>query len=578
MTRGLSSATDWSTAFLTQLVEEGVRHIVVSPGSRSQALALAADALASSGLRPVRLHVVIDERSAAFFGLGLALQTLQPTVLMCTSGSAPAHYLPALLEAKHSGIPLIAVTADRPEELQGVGANQTTTQAGMFGPATHSVFDVATPIPSPFLHTDARQLAVEVLYSALSGAPNGRSGPVQVNVGFREPLSAPITEGDIEEVLSEALPRNESLAVPPTSFEPVIDLTPEPGTAVVAGHRAGPEAELLARELGAVLFAEVHSGARLGPHLAIPVEKLLQSPPEGQTLSRVICVGRPTLSRSVNHVLSSVEIEQIVWQKGEPEASNLSGTARIANRVSVTRRATESEIRQWVRPWITESRRVLGELSAGVDPAAPDVESLASETVARRAEFATKEMEVMRKALSRRDIAREVWEATWPDDELILSSSRMIREFDGFVPGKKISVWSSRGISGIDGTLATARGIAAARKSFELAGVTRVVLGDLALLHDVGSLLTGPAEFQDSRFQAIVVRDGGGSIFDSLDVFESAPRESFDRVIFSPSSADFAALARAYGWAYRHAETLGDFIEALANSRSPLLIDCSVPR
>jgi 2-succinyl-5-enolpyruvyl-6-hydroxy-3-cyclohexene-1-carboxylate synthase len=157
----------------------------------------------------------------------------------------------------------------------------------------------------------------------------------------------------------------------------------------------------------------------------------------------------------------------------------------------------------------------------------------------------------------------------------------MIRECDIAVAGKNIPAWSSRGLSGIDGTIATARGIAMARAHSgdpATAGITRVVLGDLAFLHDAGSLLLDQGEAEDTRVQVIVVRDGGGSLFDLLEASRTAEAEAFNRVIFTPAEADIEALAGAYGWSYVMAKNHGDLVEALANPAQHLVVDCLVPR
>ena len=571
-----SPATTWSLAFVAELVRSGVQHIVLSPGSRSQALALSADALSQWEGSELHVQVCIDERTAAFFGLGLAAQSRQPVALLCTSGSAPAHYLPALLEAKHSGIPLIALTADRPEELRGIGANQTTNQMGMFGHAVHTSVEVPAPSEIEGLVEEARSYARDAVDRAQAGAERGRSGPVHLNIAFREPLSSPISAEQLSDgALADLVIPRES----PSEESPrVVTLDPEPGTVVIAGHLAGPEAEQLVQDLGGVLIAEVHSGARYGKNLVVAYRELLEAPPQGQEIKRVVCVGRPTLARQSQSLLSQTDVQQVVWQRGEPEPSNFSGTAHIVDEVRVSRLATDTEAREWVAPWVTASRAHLEEKSVVLEPPAPDVEALASDMASDRARFAEQEMSVVRKSLTRRDIAREVWEYTWPGDQLILGSSRMIREFDRVVSGKKIPVWSNRGLSGIDGTIATARGFASGRSHAGLAGITRVVLGDLALLHDVGSLLLQESEKENSRLQVLVVVDGGGSLFDSLEVAETANPDAYERVIFTPSQADLESLATAYGWSYRKAHDLGGLIEALADTRKQLLIECPVER
>jgi 2-succinyl-5-enolpyruvyl-6-hydroxy-3-cyclohexene-1-carboxylate synthase len=146
------------------------------------------------------------------------------------------------------------------------------------------------------------------------------------------------------------------------------------------------------------------------------------------------------------------------------------------------------------------------------------------------------------------------------------------------VPGKNVPVWANRGLSGIDGTIATARGFSLGRSHSGFSGLTRVVLGDLAMLHDAGSLLLQESERDNSRLHLFVVTDGGGSLFDSLEVAQSANKSAYDRVIFTPVEADLASLATAYGWAYRKADNLGGLIEALADTRGHLVVECPVDR
>lgn len=577
MTSEESPATRWSLAFLTQAAELGLRHVVVSPGSRSRALALAAFHLAQNTSFGLRVHVVIDERSAGFLGLGLAVESGQPVALVCTSGSAPAHYLPALVEAKHSGIPLLAVTADRPAELHGVGANQTTDQIGMFGSVVSRVLAIDAPEGTAGEGEQAKQAADLAMRSARSGSAGGRAGPVQVNVGFRDPLSSAITDLDNASSpdISATEPHQSAGEPPPTRS---ITLSAQPGTLVIAGHQAGPGAEELARALGAPLIAEVHSGAHFGPHLIVAYRELLDNPPEGLEIHRVVCVGRPTLSRQVAALLARGDIEQVVWQRGEPEPSTPSGKALVVDDIEVAAPASTEDAELWVRPWREASQAILRKRSTDHDAPAPDVALVTAGDMASRSEFARQEMNVLRRPLTRRHIALSVWEATWPHDHLVLASSRMIRELDAVASGKNIPVSSNRGLSGIDGTIATVRGIALARTEAGKTGVTRALIGDLAFYHDVGSLLLDIGEAEASRLQVIVVRDGGGSIFDQLEARDTTPSEAFDRVLFTPVTADISAVASAYGWHYRLAETEGDLAEALLDPLTPMIIDCSIAR
>lgn len=563
-------ATLWSLHFLSTLVNLGVRDIVVSPGSRSQALAFAAYELSRHESFDLDVHVAIDERSAGFLALGLSIHSRVPTVLVCTSGSAPAHYLPAIVEAKHSGIPLIAVTADRPQRLLGVGANQTTHQTGMFGEG--ACLSDSVEIDNELdVRSDAPTRAASLFQAAHSGSGLGRAGAVHLNVHIDEPLSSEI-EPEVWDELGavEKAQRQGNLNTYETRLAV---LEPEPGTLVIAGHGAGPEAAALAESLGAPLIAEVHSGAHFGPHVLVAYRELLTTPPT--TISRVVTVGRPTLSREVAALISDEGVEQVVWQRTEPEPANPQRSARVVDLVQSSRSASAKEIQDWVRPWLVASRLITDQRAAELDPPETRVE-LSTGDMKQRSEFARHEMDVYRRPLTRREIAREVWEATWPHDQLVLGASRMIRELDVVARGKNIPVWANRGLSGIDGTIATARGLSIARARNGLTGITRVLMGDLTLLHDAGSLLLDSEYEAGARVHLIVARDGRGSLFELLEAKSRASADSFSRVIATPAVVDFEALAQAYGWNYRSVKTLGDLSEALMDSANHLIIDCDV--
>lgn len=559
-----SPATDWSVAFLGQLVAKGISHVVVSPGARSQALALAALAWERASQGALTVHVVIDERSAAFRALGLALESRRPAVCIATSGSAPAHYFPAVLEALHAGVPLIVVAADRPGELHGVGANQTTNQHELFGSRVPSW---SVPAPEGSDAEDAQRIATEVAATAYRG------GPAYVSVSFREPLSAAIQEGSL--VMPEIVASERAESTDDTAVARVLSLEPEPGTVVIAGHGAGARAEALALELGAPLIAEVVSGARCGPHLVPAYRQVLRDGSLAGGVQRIVTVGRPTLSRELSSLLSRTEITQIVVQGRELAAANPSRVAQVVDEVVVTRPATPEESALWVKPWVMAGRRHQEAQLAEITPPAPDIEALTSNDPATRSAFARQEMNVLRQPVGRESLALAVWEATWPHDRLVFGASRMVRVADSIVPGKNIPVFANRGLSGIDGTISTARGIAQAASA---TGVTRVLLGDLALLHDVGSLMVEPGVVDSSRVHVIVANDGGGTIFDELEVSQVASQADRDRVLLTPHEVSLEALAGAYGWTYRRVNHLGDLAEALSASDARLIVDVAIAR
>jgi len=575
-----SVATDYAVALLAGLVDAGVRELVLSPGSRSQAIALAAAEFERAGR--LRLRVRIDERSAGFLALGLAVESGVPAVVVTTSGTAVANLHPAVLEAHHSGVPMIVLTADRPVELRGIGANQTTQQPGMFGVATRAGHDLEAPRSGPVDPAAVRSVARAAVATAL-GAPDADRavgapavpGPVHLDVAFREPLSAAL----------DSLPAARPEPVDAASWSDAarvaavrVEVDVEPGTVVVAGDGAGPEAESLARALGAPLVAEVSSGAHFGPNLALGFRTLLGDAELGGAVRRVVVLGHPTLTRQVPALLTRAGVEVVVVRGATADAYDPGRSATVVDAVDVVETAggapDDRAHRAWVGRWVHSGRRVVGD-----DEAAPDLEAATSDDGSARAEFLRGEVALLRRPVTRRALAETLWRVTWPHDRLVLGASRLIREVDEVVPGKKIRVHANRGLAGIDGTVATATGIALASQADDGArGVTRVLLGDLTLLHDVGSLLFGDGEVRP-RLQVVVGNDGGGTIFDGLEVAATAPADAMRRVQFTPHSVRLAGLAAAYGWHHVLASTRAELDQALARAwDGPVLIEVPLAR
>ena len=580
-----SPSTEYALSLLASLADAGVRDVVLSPGSRSQALALAAAEFETAGRLTV--HVRIDERSGGFLALGLAAETGVPSVVITTSGTAVANLHPAVLEAHHSGVPLIVLSADRPLEMRGIGANQTTVQPGLFASAVGWVRDVEAPRSGPVDHEAVRTLAREAVAEALGGDSHGalgRSrGPVQLNVAFREPLSSG------EQSLPAARP--EPIELAPAAAPTALEVDTDPATLVVAGHAAGPEAEAVARALGAPLVAEVSSGARFGPHLVSSYRALLDDADFGGRVRRVVVFGHPTLSRQIPSLLTRDGVEVVVVRAAGAEAYDPSRSARVVEAVEVTRASSgsgptdDAVHRAWVGRWVHTGR---GLLEAEAEAARQDPDETDATTVegssdrseaAEQAEFLRREVQLLRRPVTRRALAEALWRVSWPHDRLVLGASRLIRELDQVVPGKKIPVHANRGLAGIDGTIATATGIAlASQRDDPAAGTTRVLVGDLTLLHDVGSMLLGLGETRP-RLQVVVGNDGGGTIFDGLEVAATASPEAMTRVQFTPHEVDLAALALAYGWRHVEAATRAELDQALvARYDGPVVIEVPLSR
>jgi len=561
--RSSSPASLFAVALLDEFVRLGVRDVVLCPGSRSQALALAAAELEAAGR--IRLRVRVDERGAAFLALGLAVETATPVLVITTSGTAVANLHPAVLEAHHSGVPVIVVSADRPPELRGIGANQATVQPGIFGPSVRASFDVSAPSGRPGEADEARVLAADVV--AAAGTSPITTGPVHLNIAFVEPLSAIVPLPEPREPLDYAPPRLANDAMP---------VFQEPGTVVVAGHGAGAVAEATARALGAPLLAEVSSGARFGPNLVAAYRELLASSEFGDRVRRVIVFGHPTLSREVPALIQRADVTAIVVRSAAFDDYNPGhAVAVFADAIRVVGEADDSRAgRAWLGSWVSTSRALLEQQDS------PDVDLAISPVPKDQAAFSRQVLAGLRAPVTRRALAEAVWRVSWPHDRLVLGASRLIREVDRVVPGKKIAVHANRGLAGIDGTVATAVGIALASQAVEGAtagGITRVLLGDLTLLHDAGSLLFGVGEPRP-RIQLIVGNDGGGTIFDSLEVAATAPRAPLDRVMFTPQNVSLAQLAAAYGWDYRLLANRGELDAGLGASDTPTLIEVPLAR
>ncbi|MFF1876820.1 2-succinyl-5-enolpyruvyl-6-hydroxy-3-cyclohexene-1-carboxylic-acid synthase [Leifsonia sp. NPDC058230] len=567
-------ATDYAIALLSGLVRAGVRDLVVSPGSRSQALALVAAELERSG--SARLHVRIDERVSGFLALGLARESGRPAVVITTSGTATANLHPAVLEAHESGIPMIVITSDRPEELHGIRANQTTQQTGMFGVAPRLAVDVPAPTGADGESEAAGHLAVAAVRAAL-GADSADPGPVHLNVALRAPLSVAVPEiaaaiGTAERDADADAVATLRIAGPEVLGRSSIQLDDGPRTIVIAGADAGESAEEFARAGGYPLLAEVSSGARFGPNLVVAYRELLRDDAFGARVERAVVFGHPTLSREVPALLERADVETVVVAPSGVQAYNPGRRARIVGGVTAPASVDlrSPEVRAWVGSWVFASRRLSEAAEVEADPGAvaPDVEKARSYEPADALAFARAELAAVRAPITRPLLAEALWRYTWPHDRLVFGASRLIRDADRIVPGKKIRVHANRGLAGIDGTVGTSIGIAlasqaAAEAAGTATGVTRVLLGDLTLLHDVGSLLFGSGEPRP-HVQVIVGNDGGGTIFDSLEVASTTSQEAFDRVLYTPQSVDLAALAAAYGWSYSTARTKGELDQALS--------------
>jgi 2-succinyl-5-enolpyruvyl-6-hydroxy-3-cyclohexene-1-carboxylate synthase len=345
---------------------------------------------------------------------------------------------------------------------------------------------------------------------------------------------------------------------------------------VIAGANAGPVAEQVAHEGGWPLVAEVSSGARFGRNLIPHYREVLADTELTQAIERIVLFGHPTLARQVPALIAGrPDIDTVVVRSGGEDVNPGHAVTTFTDEVSVGPGETD---REWLGAWLRVGSAALADfeaVQAESAPAlrAPNIAAGRSADAASKRAFATAELAAVRTPLTRELTVDAVWRATWPHDRLVIGASRIIRVADRVVPGKKIPVFSNRGLAGIDGTVSTAAGIALASGA-----LTRVLLGDITLLHDVGGLWAEPGRPRP-RLQIVVANDSGGTIFDSLEVASTAERADFDRVMLTPHNVEFRALAEAYGFDYQRASTVGELEQALTQpDERPLLIEVPLER
>jgi len=563
-----------STAFAVTLVDElircGLREVVLAPGSRSAPLAIALFDRASEPGSLLRLHVRIDERSASFLALGLAKAGGRPVAVVCTSGTAAANFHPAVIEADESGVPLLVLTADRPPELRGTGANQAIDQIKLYGGAVRWFADAGVPEARPGMNAYWRSLACRA-WSAASGADGGFPGPVQLNLPLRDPLVPGLPDAAAPAAAGTGAAAGgwpESLAGRPGGApwnrwagapQPGQSTGPEPalggpGTlglpwtergVIVAGDGAADPAGLLrlAAAAGWPVLAEPSSGARQGRHALGAYQYLLEHPEflAAHRPDLVICAGRPGLSRGQTAFARQAAADgarQVILAQGPGRWAD---PARTATDVAAA-------------IWLDGAPAVPG-------GAVPDGSWLGrwqeADTAARRA---VDTMLDTGGELTEPRLARDL-AAALPDGALLWAASSLpIRDLDRHLaPRDGLRVLASRGASGIDGLISSASGAALAHQASG-GGPAAALLGDLAFLHDAPGLFAGPDEARPDLVLVVANNDGGG-IFSTLE--QAAVPGPFERVFGTPHGARLGGLAAAAGIGHTVLAAAADLPDAL---------------
>jgi 2-succinyl-5-enolpyruvyl-6-hydroxy-3-cyclohexene-1-carboxylate synthase len=502
----VNPSTTQARIVVDELIRGGVRDVVLCPGSRNAPLAFALHDADRAGR--LRLHVRIDERTAGFLAIGLALAAGSPVCVAMTSGTAVANLGPAVVEANYARVPLVVLSANRPYDLLGTGANQTMEQLGYFGTQVRATISLGLAEGAPekiaALNAQWRSATCRVLVAA-KGSRTANAGPVQFDIPLREPLVP-----DADEVGEYAPPGRPDgrpwTYTPPVTFDQPLDIDVTPDTVVIAGHGAGVHPNLVG--LPTVAEPTAPPAANSLHPLALPSVRPHQ----------VIMLGRPTLHRPVSTLLADPSIPVFALTTG-PRWPDVSGNSQATGTRAVTSGTPDAD---WLRRCAEGNARAVATVRAQLE-AHPLTTGL--------------------------HVAAAVADGLRPGDQLVLGASNPVR--DAALVGlnaEGIQVRSNRGAAGIDGTVSTAIGAALAheRSGGDHAARTVALIGDLTFVHDSSGLLIGPTEPTPRSLTIVVSNDNGGGIFELLEQGDTRFSDVSSRVFGTPHDVDVAALCRAY--------------------------------
>jgi 2-succinyl-5-enolpyruvyl-6-hydroxy-3-cyclohexene-1-carboxylate synthase len=519
-----------ATALVEELARSGVRHAVLSPGSRSTPIALALDREEA-----VELTVVLDERCAGFVALGAAMATGTPAVVACTSGSAAANLHPAVVEADQAGVPLIVLTSDRPPELRGIGAGQTIDQIGLYGSAARWFCEVGTHEADDPGLLHMRSTGCRAFGEAASGR-----GPVHLNLSWRDPLGPAPRPDDVmagDPLALEGRGDGRPLTVPIHPRNPSDELLEALAGAVERSERG---LIVAGRQLDGSLADEILTlGAATGfPVLAEPTSQLRFASADPAVVAAYDSIAR--------HRPARLEPDLILRFGDMPTSKPLRAWIESggADQIVIDPSSRWNEPTRRAGAIIdAEGRRVAAGLAAQAEACDPAWRALWTE-VEHRAQEAIERGLTGDSTLSEPAIHRELSAALSGGECLVIASSMPIRDAEAFMrPGERTRVFSNRGANGIDGTISTAAGIAAASRR-----PTWVVLGDLALAHDLGGLATIAGA--EAPVRLLVIDNGGGGIFDMLPQANQIETEAFERLFTTPSGLDVERVAGLFDLPY----------------------------
>lgn len=502
------TAPELAAAVAAQLSRH-VDDVVLCPGSRNSPLSLALLAR-----RDIRVHTRLDERTAAFFALGLARVQRRHVAVVMTSGTAVANAYPAMIEAAHAHVPLAVVSADRPERLVGTGASQTIQQQGIFGTVTQTT-QIAQRADIPFM---AERFTTDTV--------------VHINVA----LDAPLLDAELPAEPTDVTQRKAPTPRPVNHGEVEVDLTRN--TLVIAGDEAWAvegleDVPTIAEPTAPAPYHPVHPAAA---HIFRKDQVSANDYVVNTKAEQVIVVGHPTLHRGVLALINDPDIELICLSR-TPDFTNPRGEAA---RLGTTVKATGEPSRDWLK--VTQGASEMA--SAGVRETLEETE------------------------FTGLIVAAAVADTLGVDDVCVVGASNPVRDLSLVgLPFDGVETYSPRGAAGIDGTVAQAMGVAIATqtRAADEPRAPRVValLGDVTFLHDATGLLIGPGEVRPENLTIVVANDDGCGIFELLETGGEALRPQFEKAFGTPHGADLAALVQAFGHDYRRAENLQELLETL---------------
>jgi len=555
---------EWARLLIGSLADAGVREVVVSPGSRSTPFVLAAAAHPQ-----LTCFDVVDERAAAFFALGRARVTGRPALLLCTSGTAGANYLPAVVEAGMAHLPLLVLTADRPVELAGCGANQTIDQLDLYGDHARRFFDLGAPDAAPGALRALRRAAAQAAFATRHPEP----GAVHLNARARKPLEPQPARTDAERALADAVAR--LLASPVPRPEVPRRLPPAAAVAELAeACRRTSRGLVVCGPAPVARAADRRLLARLGELTGFPV----YAEPASQSRFRGGEAGGTLFLDALDPLLHGARFRELL----RPELIVQLGRTPTSGAWDrhLAGLATDGDVHHWVladHGWpdgrSTATRLLFGDPGAVLAEVVARLEELGAgadggdrkwrQTLAEAEEAAWRAVDAELAAdpeLSEGKLARAVADALPDGALLVLGNSLPIRQVDAFCrgPGRDLRVACQRGASGIDGVVAGAAGAATAWTE----GPTALLVGDVSFLHDLTGLAA--ARFAERPFVVVVAQNRGGRIFEQLPLAtDPAGQGAVLDHWTTPHDHDLAGAAALYHLPFERATTPGELDDAL---------------